>query len=317
MLLNILFLVLGFFVLVLGADWLVNGASSLAKRFNISELVIGLTIVAFGTSAPELVVNLIASSQKLDDVVLGNVIGSNIFNLLLILGVSGVILPIVVQTKTVWREIPFSLFIGILVLALALLFAPAGQMAVSRFEGVGLLVFFGVFMVYIFQNLKSEGLPDDQMIQEKPLAKTMLFIVVGLAGLIIGGRLVVNNAVEIARFFDLSEKLIGLTIVSIGTSLPELATSVAAALRKKADLAIGNVIGSNIFNMTLILGLSALVDPIDYSLSFNTDLFIFIGATLFLFVAMFTGQKQKLDRWEAGVLLVIFVAYMAFLIIGN
>ncbi len=315
----VLLLVFGFVLLVKGADWLVNGASSLAKKYNVSELVIGLTVVAFGTSAPELVVNIIASAQpydKYDEVVFGNVIGSNIFNLLMILGIAGLIYPISVQVKTVWKEIPYSLLAGLVLLLLvndAYLWKQ-GNNLFRLFDGIILIFFFIIFLIYILRNLKAEegqGFDDTKVYGT---LRTIVYIIIGFAGLIIGGRLVVKNAVEIANRLAVSEKLIGLTIVSIGTSLPELATSVVAAIKKKSDLAIGNIIGSNIFNIFLILGVSGIISPLKYNIAFNTDILVYIFGTSFLFIAMFTGGKKKLDRWEAGLLLLFFIGYMAFLV---
>jgi cation:H+ antiporter len=316
MLISILLLCLGFAALIIGANWLVGGASSLAKRLGISELVIGLTIVAFGTSAPELVVNILASKNGLDDVILGNVVGSNIFNLLLILGVSGIILPIVVQHKTVWREIPISLFAIVILLFMANFLPSGNSLIIGRLEGVFLLIFFVAFLIYIFKNMSAE--PESVVnTGQKSLAISIVLLVSGLAGLIMGGSLVVNKSIEIATSMGMSEKLIGLTIVSIGTSLPELATSVVAAFKKNSDLAIGNVIGSNIFNILLILGICATMNPITYNNTMNTDLFIMSTFTFLLFIAMFTGKKRKLDRWEAMIFVLSFTGYLIFVINRN
>lgn len=294
-----------------------SGSSSLAKRFNVSELAIGLTIVAFGTSTPELVVNTIASINDYDDVVLGNIIGSNIFNLLLILGLTGIIFPINVQKNTVWKEIPYSLLAVVVLILLAndVFLFNAGSNVLSHFDGIIMLIFFFLFLGYIFFSMKKEQNAESSQTKELSLKKSIIYIVLGLSGLIVGGRFVVNNAVEIARALSVSEKLIGLTIVSIGTSLPELVTSLVAALKKKADLAIGNVIGSNIFNIFLILGVSSIISPVNYSSSFNFDVALLLLATIFLLVAMFTGVRKKLDRWEAIVLFLVFVGYLIYLII--
>lgn len=316
MFLNVLLLLTGFAVLILGANWLVTGASSLARRLKLSEMMIGLTIVAFGTSTPELVVNLIASFNGQDDVIFGNVIGSNIFNLLLILGVSGIILPFVVGQKTVWREIPFS-FVTILVL---LLLVNTGKEingpVLGRWEGVLLLVLFIVFTLYIFNNIKSTA-PETDVTESRSTLVSSLLITLGLAFLVAGGKLVVDKSTGIATALGMSEKLIGLTIVSIGTSLPELATSVVAALRKNSDMAIGNIIGSNIFNILLILGICAVVRPVGYNISLNQDLLILGVFTLLLFIAMFTGKRKKLDRWEAILLAISFLGYMIYIVSRN
>ncbi len=312
----VLILILGFLLLVMGADFLVNGASSLAKRFNVPELVIGLTIVAFGTSAPELVVNIIASSHKYDEVVFGNVIGSNIFNVLMILGISGIIYPITVQTKTVWKEIPYSAIAGIILLILVNSFFIRGNepLMFRKYHALILIIFFILYLGYISFNLRSEKEKEIAGLKVYSTFWTFGYILIGFAGLIIGGRLVVSNAVIIAKKLMVSDKLISLTIVSIGTSLPELATSAVAAYKKRSDLAIGNILGSNIFNIFLIMGISGIVSPLYYNTSFNVDILVYIFASAFLFIAMFTGERKKLDRWEAGILLVFFVIYMGFLI---
>ena len=313
---SITLLIIGFVLLIKGADLLVNGASSLAKRYNVSELVIGLTIVAFGTSAPELIVNIVASAHHYDEVVFGNIIGSNIFNLLMILGIAGVIYPVTVQVKTIWNEIPYSLFSAIILLVLVndtFLWRSYSNMF-SRLDGIILLFFFGLFLFYVFYSLKSEKKIELTETKILSLHLTILYIVLGLGVIIFGGRFVVNNAVEIAKKLYISEKLIGLTIVSIGTSLPELATSAVAAFKKKSDLAIGNVIGSNIFNVLLILGISGIISPLRYNSAFSADILVLIFVTLFLFVAMFTGVRKKLDRWEAAILLLFFIGYMSYLI---
>jgi cation:H+ antiporter len=315
MVLNIFLLVVGFGLVIKGADFLVEGASSLAKRHQVSELTIGLTIVAFGTSAPELVVNLVAAIKGYDDVSMGNIIGSNIFNLLLILGISGLIYPVLVQSKTVWKEIPFSLMAGVLLILLAndTTIFHASENTVKRHDGIILLLFFCFFLFYAWINMKDEKNHSSDQIKEFGLLKTILFIIIGFAFLITGGRMVVIQAVGLAKALNISDKVIGLTVVASGTSLPELATSAVAAFKKRSDLAIGNVIGSNIFNILLILGVTSLVSPVRYSMSFNLDLFIYLAATLFVFTAMFTGGKKKLDRWEAGVLLLFYAVYMVYL----
>ena len=316
MILNFLLLGVGFFILIKGADWLVGGASSLAKRYNVSELAIGLTVVAFGTSAPELVVNAVASYENHPDVVLGNVIGSNIFNLFFILGIAGVIYPLTVQRSTVFKEIPYSLFGGLLILLLANdVFTGRGEQNIlSTMEGMILFFFFLLFLVYVFFTLKKEKGKVDEEIKIFAMPKTILFIVLGLLGLTFGGKLVVNNAIDIARALNLSEQLIGLTIMAAGTSLPELATSLVAATQKKSDLAVGNVIGSNIFNMFFVLAISTMINPIPYTTVFNIDIITFLVGTVVLFVAMFTGEKKMLDRWEALILLMFFMFYNMYLV---
>ncbi len=312
---QILLLVFGFSLLIKGATWLVDGASALAQRYNVSNLTIGLTVVAFGTSAPELAVNSFASVFNHQDIVFGNVIGSNNFNLFLILGIVGLISPLTVQSSTVWKEIPFS-FLAIIIFALLVndfIFSDLNEL--SRIDGLILLIMFLVFLYYVYRQLKKDQ--TDTIIVESSLTsiKIIIYIVLGLASLIIGGTLAVDNASKLALTLGVSEKIVGLTIVATGTSLPELTTSVVAALKKNNDIAVGNIIGSNIFNIFLILSLSSIIRPIPYDLRFNTDLLMLAGGTLFLFIAMFTGRRKKLDRWEAAILLVTFIAYTAFLII--
>jgi len=313
---SFLLLILGLVFLVKGADWLVSGASALARRFRIPDLVIGLTIVSFGTSAPELVVNSFAAFQNHPDIVLGNIIGSNNFNLFLILGISGLILPLSVQSTTVWKEIPFSLLAALVLLILAndRWSGNAADM-LSRTDGIILLLFFVVFWIYLFKQVKKERLNPQTEPEASHMSKWKMavFIVGGLAILVIGGKVIVNSAVTIARHYQISEQIISLTIVAAGTSLPELATSVVAAIRRNNDIAVGNVIGSNIFNIFFILAVSSLIRPISFDVSFNRDILLLIGGTVFLFIAMFTGKVHKLDRWEAGLLLIAFGMYFYFI----
>jgi len=298
---------------------MVSGASSFAKRFNVSEIAIGLTIVAMGTSAPELVVNLVSGSQGLDDVVFGNLIGSNIFNLFLILGIAGVIRPLIVQSETVWKEIPFGMGLVIILFILVndTFFFGSEDNTAGLIDGIVLVLLFIAFIYYVFYNVKNNNhiidIPDETPIYSHWV--TLLMILGGITGLVIGGKLVVDNAVDIARSFDLSEKLIGLTILAAGTSLPELATSAVAAYRNRADIAIGNVIGSNIFNFTFILGISALVGPLHFNTEMNFDFYVLIGGSIMLFIFMFTLKRKKLDRWEAILYLVAFAAYASYIFI--
>jgi len=304
-------------MLIKGADFLVNGASSLAKKFNISEIAIGLTVVAMGTSAPELVVNAIAGLEGHDDVVFGNIIGSNIFNMFLILGVSGSIYPLFVQNDTVWKEIPFNIAITILLLVMVndhLIFG--GNMnRLSTVDASILLFLFIGFLVYVFLNMKETGETEIEDLEVYNNKKTILMIAGGMAGLGIGGDLIVDNAVQVAEAFQISQKLIGLTILAAGTSLPELATSAVAAFQKKSDIAVGNIVGSNIFNLLLVLGISAFLDPLDFNVELNTDLIIVVIGTTMLFVFMFTFKKYRLDRIESTIYLIGFIAYMTYLFV--
>lgn len=316
MLLQIGLLILGFVVLIKGADWLVNGASSLAKKHNVSDLAVGLTVVAFGTSAPELVVNVFASIQGHEAIVFGNIIGSNNFNLFVILGIAGLITPLVVQSSTVRREIPLSLIAVLFLFLLANNFFVSAQKVLSRIDGIVLLAMFVLFLYYVYKQLKSD--PEEKTPAEviHSHGKIWILIIIGLTGLVIGGKLVVNSAIAMATALGISEKIIGLTIVAAGTSLPELATSVVAAVKKNNDIAVGNIIGSNIFNIFLILGISSLIRPLSFDVSFNTDLYLLGLGTFVLLVFMFTGKRSRLDRWEAALLLAVYVAYTVRLVTG-
>ena len=316
MLLQIGLLVLGFAVLIKGADWLVNGASSLAKKHNVSDLAIGLTVVAFGTSAPELVVNVFASIQGHESIAFGNIIGSNNFNLFFILGLSGLVTPLIVQSSTVKSEIPLSFIAIIFLFFLSNDFILSDKQALSRIDGLILLVMFAFFLYYVYSQLKTDPSEKVDMDLVHSHGKIWVLILIGLAGLVIGGRIVVNSAIEMAKELGVSEKIIGLTIVAAGTSLPELATSVVAAVKKNNDIAVGNIIGSNIFNIFFILGVSSLIRPLNYDPAFNTDIYLLAFGTLVLLVFMFTGKKKRLDRWEAGLLLAIYIAYTVKLIVG-
>jgi cation:H+ antiporter len=310
---SIFLIILGFASLIFGANWLVDGASSLARKYKISDLAIGLTIVAFGTSAPELVVNAIASFQGYSDIVLGNIVGSNNFNLFIILGLAGIIFPIAVQSSTVWREIPISLFAALLLLVLGNGILISDVSEISRIDGVILFISFVFFLYYVYKQMKTEDNEEVTLVKRTNL-QIWGYIIGGLFGLIIGGQLVVTNGIEIATDIGVSEKIIGLTIIAAGTSLPELVTSIVAARKKNSDIAIGNVIGSNIFNILLILSISTLIKPVTFNQNFNLDIIILLGGTLFLFIAMFTGKRKKLDRWEAALLLGFYLFYTTYLI---
>ena len=316
MLVNILLLLGGFVALIFGANALVDAASSLAKRWGVPSIVIGLTIVAFGTSAPELVVNVFAATSGSTDMVLGNVLGSNIFNVLGILGISALIYPLTVKSNTTWIEIPLSLLAGICVFVVASDVVLDGATAnfISRSEGIVLLLFFSIFLVYNLVVAKSGGADEEMDTKDYTVGKGILFIIIGLAGLIIGGRLIVTSAVSIAEVIGLSERVIGLTVVSIGTSLPELATSVIAVRKKNVDIAIGNVVGSNIFNIFLILGVSGTIVPLAINPDSFFDILVNIVAGLLLFIFVFTGRGRKVERWEGGVFVIAYIAYVTYLI---
>ncbi len=306
---------LGLALLVFGANWLVDGASALAKRLGVSALVIGLTIVAFGTSAPELIVNLFASAGGNSDIAIGNVLGSNIANVLLILGIAASIFPLAVTKGTVWKEIPLGL-LAVLLLAVMMQDAAidgAASSALTRIDGLVLIAFFIIFLYYTFGIGKVEG--GDGDVRAVPLPLASLLVVGGLVGLGFGGKLVVDAAVSMAGALGVSEAVIGLTIVAVGTSLPELVTSAVAAAKRNVDIAVGNVVGSNIFNVFWILGLSATVRPLPASPTLGRDLAVAIGAMLLLFLAMFVGRRHTLERWQGFGFTALYAAYVVFLVI--
>jgi len=311
-LVSISLLLAGFILLIKGADWFVDGASALSLRLGVRPIVIGLTVVAFGTSAPELTVNVFAAIQGNTTIAFGNIIGSNLLNILLILGVAGLIQPLHTAKNTIWREIPFSLLAVLLLLVLFnddFLFS--GPSVLGLQDGLILLLFFIVFLLYVFYLSRIES-QDPAHVESHSRGRIAVLVISGLAGLVIGGRLVVDSAVDIARMAQIPETIIGLTIVAIGTSLPELFTSAVAARKGESDIAVGNVVGSNIFNIFFILALTAIVEPIPFDLSGNIDLFVLLGATAVLFGTMFTGQRRRLDRWEAGLFIGFYLVYLLF-----
>ena len=316
---NYILLVVGFVLLTLSANWLINGASGLAKRLNISDLVIGLTIVAFGTSAPELVVNIIAATEGSSDIALTNILGSNIINTLIILGVSAAIYPVACKSSTYRIEIPLSALAGIAVLLLGtnffgLLHLDESQNGVSRFDGIMLIIIFCIFCTYtIYQGLHNRE-ENTESFETMPIWKSLILIVVGLAGLVFGGELIVSNAVTIAKSWGISESVIGVTVVALGTSLPELATSAMAALKKNTDLAIGNVIGSNIFNVFFVLGLSSLINPLSSYENIQVDAAMATGSSLLLLIFIIISRKRSINRIEGITMLAIYGAYLAWLL---
>lgn len=314
---NVVLIAVGFVLLIKGADFLVSGSSSLAKRFNVSDIAIGLTVVAMGTSAPELVVNIISGSSGHNEVVYGNIIGSNIFNMFLILGLAAVIYPITVQKNALWKEVPYSLLATMVFFVLVndVMFLNKAENMLSLTDSFILLFMFGLFLLYIFLNMKNaDEIEEVEDIVIYSNLKTSLMVLGGIGGLSIGGKVIVDNAVELAHHFNVSEKLIGLTILAAGTSLPELATTAVAAFQKKSDLAVGNIVGSNIFNLLLVLGLTGLTSaPLIYDAVLNTDLILIMIGTLMMFVFMFTLDKYKIDRAEGAIYLVGFVGYVFYL----
>lgn len=307
--------VVGFVLLIKSADWLVDGASSIARSLKVSELVIGLTIVAFGTSLPELFVNIFASYAGNPDLAIGNVVGSNIANILLILGTSAMIVPLTVHRTIVIREIPMSLLASIALILMVNDAAIDGLSfsTISRVDGMLLLCFFAVFMYYTVRSTAQDEGGDEQG-EQLPIWKSLLYVALGVAGLYFGGEWIVKGATEIARFFGMSDRTIGLTVVAIGTSLPEFAASVAAARKGKADIAIGNVVGSNIFNILWILGVSSIILPLPLSAGVNTDMLMALFATVLLFMLIFVGKRHTIERWQGGVFVACYAAYTAWLL---
>lgn len=307
---------IGFVLLVKGADFLVRGASSLAGRLKVSDLSVGLTIVAFGTSTPELFVNIFASLRGDPAIAIGNILGSNIVNVLLILGISAVIYPLKVQRNTVWKEIPLSLLAAVLVMVLSgdRSIDRLSVSAITRIDGIVLLLFFVIFLYYVFSIAKDQDAQEVLTGGSQSLAKIWFLILAGFIGLVAGGRLIVDNAVHLAGLWGVSESLIGLTIVAAGTSLPELATSAVAAYRKNTDIAVGNIVGSNIFNIFFILGTSAVIKPLPFAARDQVDVLVMIASSLLLFVCMFTGRRRLMDRWEGVLFTLLYAGYIVFLI---
>jgi cation:H+ antiporter len=315
MLTYILFII-GLVLLIKGASWLVDGASSIAKKLNISAIVIGLTIVAFGTSTPELIVNIYATIEGNTEIAIGNILGSNIVNIFFILGISALIHPLLSKKNTVWKEIPLSLLAAVLVgfMANDILIDGAKSSMLSRIDGLVLISFFIIFLYYTFGFAKVQGEASDEDIKEFSYPKSILFIVLGLVGLTVGGKWIVDGAVKIAESFNVSQSLIGLTIVAIGTSLPELATSAMAAYKKQSDIAIGNVVGSNIFNIFWILGLSSIVKPLPFNQNSQIDVMMTIFASLVLFILLMVGKRHVIEKWQGVLMILIYIGYLVFLI---
>lgn len=316
MILAIVFIVLGVFLLAKGADWMVDGAASLAKRLGVAPIVIGLTVVSFGTSAPELVVNLVAATSGNTDIAIGNIIGSNIANILLILGIAAVITPLTIKKNTVWKEIPLALLAVVLVGVMAADRVLTGRAidSIDRIDALSLLAFFVVFLYYTFGISKTEGGagPD---VKGMSVVKAVSLVSGGLLALVAGGKLTVDGAISIAQAFGVAERIIGLTVVAIGTSLPELVTSAIAAKKGQVDIAIGNVVGSNIFNIFLVLGISAFVAPLPLGPDSAGDILVAIGAALMLFMAMFVGRRHQLERWQGAAFIGCYAVYVLSLIL--
>lgn len=323
-------LLLGFLLLVKGADYFVDGSSSIATSLKIPPLVIGLTIVAFGTSAPEAAVSITASIQGQNGIALGNVIGSNIFNLLCVIGMSAFIKPLSVKKSILIKEFPFLILSSVLLLVLTddLLFQQSQNPILSNGDGLVFLMFFGIFMYYLLEvalNSRNKKIDSNSVttlldndngnntcVATMSMSKSVLLSIIGIVGIVIGGKLVVDSASAIALNFGVSEKIVGLTIVSIGTSLPEFVTSVIAASKGESDIALGNVIGSNIFNILFILGVSALISPMPVDPSLFLDIVIMIFITIITY--LFSIRKRDISKFEGIMLIIAYVAYMLFIV---
>lgn len=315
--LTYLLFALGFVLLIKGADWLVNGATAIAKKYQISDIVIGLTIVSMGTSMPELIVNILASLSGNAELAVGNVFGSNIANILLILGVAALIYPLPLQRSTVMSEIPFSLMAALLVgfLANAALFDKYQGLIISRTDGGILLFFFALFMFYIFKVAREGGEHEvKETYQEQPMLRAVGLVLLGVFCLFLGGKWTVDGATFIASQLGMSESFIGLTVVAVGTSLPELVTSAVAASRRNTDIAVGNAVGSNIFNLLWILGVSALIHPLPFSVLSNFDILMIIFASTLLILSVSLEKNRAVGRISGVVFLLCYVAYIVFLL---
>lgn len=318
MLLNIILIIIGFVLLIKGADFLVDGASEIAKKFHIPEIVIGLTIVAIGTSMPELVVSVTSALEGHSDLAIGNVVGSNIANMFLILGVCATIRSLVFKKETRLFEIPFTIFATILLFFLCINGTNEQINIITREEGIILLIFCILFIIYnLIMAKKGEEFDKEDIIEiktdkrkELPVWESIFGIVIGIVALKLGGDLVVNNSVEIAKLLGISEKLISLTIVAFSTSLPELITSIAATKKGETDMAIGNILGSQIFNILLIIGTSALLAPISYSKSYDSNIILLILGTIILGLFPFTGKKNEMTRGNGIIFILIYIVYL-------
>lgn len=305
-----LFLVVGLVLLVKGADWLVDGASKLAKRLGVTDLVIGLTIVAFGTSMPEFVVNMVSVADGATDLAITNILGSNIINTLVILGCSALVCPLVAQRSTLRLDIPLNIVAGVLVLVFVFISSPMEPKGLSRVEGLALLVVFAAFLVYTFYTAKADATTTTES-TPFPLWKCVVLILAGLVGLVVGGEMIVKTAVAIARYCGVAEAVIGLTIVALGTSLPELATSVVAAFKHNNDIAIGNVVGSNIFNVFFILGTSAIIKHLPVYPGIEIDAALVAVSALAVWLLL-CNKNRSINRWGGALLLVIYAGYLTY-----
>ena len=314
MIINFLILIAGLVLILLGANYLVDGASSIAKKFGLSEFIIGVTIVGIGTSAPEMVVSILSAIQGKADMAIGNVVGSNIFNTLMILGITALIAPLAITKSNLRKDIPINIAVTILliILGLNLTLFGLGKNQLCRWDGAVML---GIFIWYLWSSFKSEKVEDeDSDIKVVPTWIASIMILGGLAGLVFGGRLFVNSATDIAKALNVSDKFIAITLMAAGTSMPELATCVVAALKGRGQLALGNILGSNISNILLILGISSLITPLSFEGISFVDMGFVLMSAIFILLSAFLFKKKKLDRVEAIILLLMEAGYMWYLI---
>lgn len=312
-----LLLLIGFALLIKGADYFVEGSSKIAALLKVPPILVGLTIVAFGTSSPEATVSIIAAMEGNADVAVGNVIGSNIFNITFVVGITALLNPLKVENTTLQKEIPFTFLasVALFVLMGDMVLQNAEFNAITRTEGIILLLFFSVFMYYILEaarNNRNSTVQEEEVIIEKKWGKYILLTVGGLAAIIFGGDLVVNNSIKIAYSFRMSETLVGLTIVAVGTSLPELVTSITAAIKKQSEIALGNIVGSNIFNILFVLGAASVISPLPVDGKMFLDVILMLLLTILLFV--FSRTKFQIAKSEGIILAVAYIVYMVFII---
>lgn len=316
MTIQIFILLAGLLLILFGANWLVDGSSSIAKRFGISEFVIGLTIVGIGTSTPEMVVSFMSSFQGKADMAIGNIVGSNIFNTLMILGVTALISPLAITKSNLKRDIPLNIIVTVMLILLGmnLTIFGKGQDQLCRIDGAILLALFAGYLWTSFKSDQGDSEEGGEGIKEYKNGVSVLMIIAGLAGLIVGGRLFVNSATELAKMFGVSDKFIAITIMAAGTSMPELATCVVAALKGRGQLALGNVLGSNISNILLILGGAALINPLSFAGMTYVDLGIILIGALVILASAFMFKKKEMDRYEGAIFVLMEIGYMWYLI---
>lgn len=322
LLVQIIILLIGLSLILFGANYLVDGASSIAKKFGLSEFVIGLTIVGIGTSAPEMVVSFLSSLQGKSDMAIGNVVGSNIFNTMLILGITALISPLVITRNNLRRDIPLNIAVTLLLILLGMNFTLFGIGKADQLSRIDGLIMLAIFAWYLWKSFtKDENKNEDvenigEGIKVHSGLLSTIMVIGGLAGLIIGGRLFVNSATEIAHFFKVSDKFIAITVMAAGTSMPELATCIVAALKGRGQLALGNILGSNVSNILLILGGAALINPLSFGGMTTVDLGTVLACSIFIFLSAYFFRKNKLDRTEGIILLLMEAGYMWYLIVN-